>query len=99
PPFFVIDDPDRLARLAARLNWPIPIEAIGRPVEAGACFGRALPVLPLRLPGGIEPGRPDPTHAPSVLEALERAVALTVAGAAAGIVTNPIHKQSLYEAG
>jgi 4-hydroxythreonine-4-phosphate dehydrogenase len=99
PPFFAIDDPNRLARLAARLNWPVPIRAIDRPAEAVACFTHALPVLPLRLPGKIVPGRPDPAHAPLVLEALERAVALTLAGAAAAIVTNPIHKQSLYAAG
>ncbi|WP_193370838.1 4-hydroxythreonine-4-phosphate dehydrogenase PdxA [Pelagibius sp. NBU2595] len=99
PPFFVIDDPERLSRLAARLNWQAPLRPIDGPATATRVFDEALPVLPLSRPVAAEPGRLDPGNAEAVLEAIRQGVALTLEGAAAGIVTNPIHKQVLMEAG
>lgn len=99
PGFFVIDDPDRLRRLAAALSWPVEVAEIGGPAEAAAAFERALPVLPLSEPVAAEPGRPSGETAAAVLESIERAVRLTEAGQAGAVVTNPIHKATLYEAG
>jgi len=99
PCFFVIDDPARLAALSRRLGLDVPVESIAAPDAAPAVFGRALPVLVETLPDGIVPGRPLPAAAPAVLRAIDRAVDLVMAGRAAGMVTNPIHKATLYEAG
>ena len=44
-------------------------------------------------------GRPDPQHGAAVIASIARAVALTRAGAIAAVVTNPIHKATLYAAG
>jgi 4-hydroxythreonine-4-phosphate dehydrogenase len=99
PPFFAIDDPARLARLAQRLDWPVAIESVGGPEDAASVFPRALPVLPLNFPAPIEPGRLDPANAQSVIAAIETAVSLTLAGRAAAVVTNPIQKETLYAAG
>src|SRR6185312_10136377 len=90
PPFLTLDDPTRLERLAATLAWPVPVRPITVPEEAAAVFPRALPVLPLALPGAVTAGRPDPANAPAVIEAIRRAAAL------AG---NPIQKDTLYAAG
>ncbi len=98
-PFFVLDDPQRLAHLAGRLGLDIPIREITRPEEAGAVFDQALPVLPVRLRGVVSPGRPDPANAPATLEAIERAVDLALRGEIAGMVTNPIQKKTLQDAG
>ena len=98
-PFFAIDDPVRLARLAARLGLDVPIVAIAHPAEAAASFAAALPVLPLAFPAPVEPGRPDPKNAHAVIEAIASAVRLVVAHEAAALVTNPIQKETLYEAG
>ncbi|HLI12455.1 MAG TPA: 4-hydroxythreonine-4-phosphate dehydrogenase PdxA [Alphaproteobacteria bacterium] len=99
PPFFAIDDPDRLAGLARELGLDVAIEAIADPAAALACFGRALPVLPHPLASPVAPGRPDPANGPVVIASIRRAVALAQAGEAAAIVTSPIHKKSLYQAG
>ncbi|MEE8500171.1 MAG: 4-hydroxythreonine-4-phosphate dehydrogenase PdxA [Kiloniellales bacterium] len=99
PCFFVIDDPRRLAGLATRLGLDTPIAAIAAPAEARAVFPKALPVLPLDLPVIPHPGHPEPAAAPAVIASIERAVALVRNGEAAAIVTNPIQKDLLYDAG
>ena len=97
--FFAIDDPARLGALAERLGLGVPVVAIAGPAEAEAVFPRALPVLAQELAADVEPGRPDPANAAAVIAAIERAVALVRAGEAAAVVTNPIQKETLYQAG
>jgi 4-hydroxythreonine-4-phosphate dehydrogenase len=99
PPFFAIDDPERLARLAAGLGWSVPLRPIAAPEEAVDAFAAALPVLPLALPAPVQAGRPDPAHAGAVIAAIRTAAALASAGRAAALVTNPIQKETLYAAG
>ena len=99
PGFFAIDDPRRLEALARRLGLSVPIRVIGSAADALPAFDHGLPVLPLEFPAPVKPGQPDPANAPAVLEAIERAVALVKSGEAAAIVTNPVHKHTLYSAG
>jgi 4-hydroxythreonine-4-phosphate dehydrogenase len=91
PAFFCIDDPARLAALGA------PVAEIDAPERAAALFEKRLPVLPQPLAAPALPGAPDPRNADAVVRSIERAVALAQAGAAAGIVTNPINKKALYD--
>jgi 4-hydroxythreonine-4-phosphate dehydrogenase len=93
PAFFVLADPALFA------NAGVPIREIAAPEEAPAVFADALPVLPVPLAVPARPGRPDPTNAPAVIVSIERAVALTLAGKVAAVVTNPISKAVLYAAG
>lgn len=99
PPFFVIDAPDRLEHLARLMGVDAPVRRIADPAEAPQVFASALPVLPVDLPGGVAPGRPDPANAAAVRSAIETAVGLTLAGRAAAVVTNPIHKATMYAGG
>ncbi|MCF3935925.1 4-hydroxythreonine-4-phosphate dehydrogenase PdxA [Acuticoccus sp. M5D2P5] len=99
PPFFVLDDPDRLARLAEAIGRPTPIAIIDRPSDALAAFGSVLPVMPLSAPVPLAIRSLDVAQAPRVLESIETATRLARSGEAAGIVTNPIHKAVLQEAG
>lgn len=99
PPFVLLDDPDRLAALAARLGLAVPVRAVGSAAEASALFDRALPVLPVALPAPVVAGRPDPANGGAVIASIDRAVALVRAGEASAVVTNPIQKSSLYAAG
>jgi 4-hydroxythreonine-4-phosphate dehydrogenase len=98
-PFFVIDDPERLERLAKRLGFAVPVKSIEAPGETAAVYPHALPVLPERLAVPSEPGRLDPANGPAVRRSIERAVALTRTGIAGAVVTNPIHKLGLSQAG
>jgi 4-hydroxythreonine-4-phosphate dehydrogenase len=99
PPFYLIDDPNRLASLARRLDWPVPIRPIDAPDRAPCVFADALPVLPIDTAIRAPPGRPDPGDAPAILGAIKTAVRDVRDGRAAALVTNPIHKESLYRAG
>jgi 4-hydroxythreonine-4-phosphate dehydrogenase len=98
-PFLVLDDPARLAALAHDLHLDVLLREISRPADAAAVFATALPVLPVKLRAAATPGRPDPVNAPATLEAIERGAALALAGDIAGVVTNPIQKKTLQEAG
>jgi len=98
PAFFAIDCPRRLAAVAKSLGLDVPIVET-EPEDAAAAFGRALPVLPAPLPGLPVPGQPDPAHAKAAIASIETATKLSAAGRAAGLVTNPVYKKNLYEAG
>ena len=98
PPFFVIDDPDRLARLGAMLGWTAPLHAVAGPEEAAGCFHEALGVLPRRLAHPVLMGRPDTANARAVIAAIVSAVDLARSGRVAAVVTNPIQKETLYAA-
>jgi 4-hydroxythreonine-4-phosphate dehydrogenase len=99
PPFYAIDDPDRLSALAQSLGWNAKIRAIDTPCKAAAIFAEALPVLPLGAGPRARPGQPDPADAPLVVQSIDRAVADARSGQAAAVVTNPINKDALYRAG
>lgn len=99
PPFFVVDDADRLEALAARLGLVVPVVRIAGPEEATEKFDRFLPVLHRPLPRKVEPGHPDVACAPGVAASIKEAVALAQQRRAAAVVTNPIHKKTLYDAG
>ncbi len=98
-PFVAIDDPDRLAEISRTLRLDVPIRTINAAGAAGAVFREALPVLPLKLGAVPVPGRADPANAAAVIASIERATRLTMAGEAAAVVTNPIHKSTLYGVG
>ena len=99
PVFFAIDDPARLGRLGESTGLAVPLTAIDEPEQAAAVFPTALPVLARPLAIEPVPGKPDPANGPAVIAAIETAVALAVAGRAGAVVTNPIHKACLYQAG
>jgi 4-hydroxythreonine-4-phosphate dehydrogenase len=99
PPFYAIDDPGRLAALARRLGWGVPIRTVADAREAPAIFAEALPVLPVGAAVRAAPGRPMPDDAALVIRSIDIAVAEVQAGRAAALVTNPINKDALYRAG
>ena len=98
PPFYVLADPQYLARRAMLLGLDVPIELV-TPATALAAFPHALPVAALGAAATSEPGRPDATSAPTAIASINRAVEDVVAGAAAALVTNPVAKTVLYKSG
>ena len=98
-PFFFLGDPAQLSQLATRMGVGTEVTVIARPDEAVAVFPKALPVLPEKLAVSVVPGAPDPRNANAVLSSIRRAVELVRGGEAGAVVTNPIHKGVLYEAG
>lgn len=93
-PFFVLADPNLF-------SGDIPVAEISCTADALDTFERALPVLPLTLPGlkDLQVGVPNTAYAPAITASISKATELCLSGEAAAIVTNPINKAVLYEAG
>lgn len=98
PAFYLLSDPSFIKSRAARLGVTAPITQV-IPAGAAATFAEALPVVALGARFDDAPGRPSRLQAAGVIEAIDRAVADVTAGRAAAVVTCPIAKKTLYEAG
>lgn len=100
--------PELCARLVER-RWPHPLVLIGDPALL-ARYGVTLPeyepnkrvplsILPVPLVAPVTPGVLDPANAAYVLATLDRAIDGALAGAFSGIVTAPVHKGVINDAG
>jgi 4-hydroxythreonine-4-phosphate dehydrogenase len=98
PPFYLLADPALIAARCRQLGIAVTI-AETTPSQAAQIFGDALPLVPLTATCIDSPGRPDPANAAATIEAIDRAVADCLAGDAAAVVTCPIAKKPLYDAG
>ena len=98
-PFCYIGCSAHLKNLGARLGLSIPLVRIEEVSQAGEIFSTALPVLERALPQPVTPGKPQPSHAKFITAAIDCAVDLTLQADARAMVTNPIHKKTLHEAG
>ncbi len=99
PPFFAIDNPQRLRILSAHLGLKIDLAEIAHPNEACECWDQALPVLTRPLSCPVDFGQPTSENAPDVIGAIDTAVDCVFSNTASAIVTNPIQKKTLYDAG
>jgi 4-hydroxythreonine-4-phosphate dehydrogenase len=98
PPFYVLADAQFLVRRARLLGLDVPLAVID-PSDAADTFATALPVVSIDRTITAEPGQPDASSAPAAIEAIRRAVADVLRGAATAVVTNPIAKNVLYKSG
>ncbi len=98
-PFVALDDPDRLRALSRAMGLDVPLAVVDSPDAAVAVFADALPVLAVKLANPPVAGVPDPANAPAIVQAIERAAGLALRGAVGAVVTNPINKAALYDAG
>jgi 4-hydroxythreonine-4-phosphate dehydrogenase len=97
PVFMVVGDHDALA--AAWSRGGAKIRRIGSPDAAANVFPDALPVLDLPLLNPVVAGKPSPAYAPAIIRWIETGVGLALSGAVCGLVTAPIAKKPLYDAG
>lgn len=91
-------DPALLTARAAQLGLPLRLVDFDPAVRLPAPVG-TLQVAPLPLVRQPAPGRPEAANAPVLLAALERAVAGCRAGEFDALVTGPLHKAIINEAG
>ncbi len=97
--FVALDDQSRLESLARNLGLAVEVRQVSNAADAAAAFSTALPVLAVPLAATPIPGQPDQANARAIVTSIEQATKLALAGAAAGVVTNPINKAALYQAG
>jgi 4-hydroxythreonine-4-phosphate dehydrogenase len=97
-PWVAVADPQLLAARAAALGLPLRLREFraGEPPAAGA---GELSVLPVALAAPAEAGRLDPRNAHYVLDTLRAAVGACRRGELAGLVTGPVHKGVINDAG
>ena len=62
-------------------------------------LSEAINLLELAWPAPVIAGQPEPKNAPLIIHAIEMATSLALQGHISGIVTCPIAKSNLYEAG
>jgi 4-hydroxythreonine-4-phosphate dehydrogenase len=99
PVFVALDDPTRLERLAHDMGLAVPIQPVTDASAAAEVFPNALPVLPVKLAEAPVPGKPNQANARAVVASIELATNLALTGVAGAVVTNPINKAALYQAG
>jgi 4-hydroxythreonine-4-phosphate dehydrogenase len=97
-PFVIFASPNALAGAAKRAGLTVPIIETD-PAGARVAFANGLPVVPLKNAVHGAPGRSSTANAAATIESIERAVEAVRHGEARAVVTNPIAKAVLYEAG
>lgn len=98
PAFYLLGDRDFFAGRAKALGLEIKLADV-RAEEALGTFADALPVVATGHAATALPGQPDGTSADAALASIRQAVADVIAGRASAVVTNPIAKSVLYQAG
>ena len=101
PPFYLIDDPGSARAVGAKASaGAVPVRADRQPARGAGGIRRGPSRCADRMAVRALPGAPDPARRPGrSLGAIEAAVRDVRSGRAAALVTNPIHKDSLYRAG
>lgn len=98
PPFLFLGDPAVLSSRAAQLGLTVPLKDAD-PATACDVFPDALPILRIEAGADVIAGQPDVDTAKGTIAAIEMAVSLSMNGKTSAVVTNPIAKSVLYEAG
>ena len=88
--FVLLGDPSHLPAGTA-------FECVDSAADTARVMPNAVPVLPMDFGAPRHPGQAVAAHAPHVIEAIARAVALVQAGEASAICTAPIHKKALKD--
>ncbi len=99
PAFVAIDSLARLEKEVERHKLKVPLVKISNPNDVDKVFPVALPVFDIPLTKLPDPGRPLPETSSAILKSIETAVEWALNGEVNGIVTNPIHKDTLYKNG
>jgi 4-hydroxythreonine-4-phosphate dehydrogenase len=99
PSFVLLGDEAVVAARADALGLSVRIAAVASADDAMGVFPDALPVLPVHVACQVVAGKPDVAAMPAVKQSIERAVDLVRRGEARAVVTNPVAKSLLYQAG
>ncbi len=92
-------DPELLAARAAQLDLPLTLETVNTNAVAEPSKAGRLKVVPISLATPAQSGHLDPGNAGYVLETLNQAIDGCVAGSFQALVTGPVHKGAINDAG
>lgn len=94
----VLGDPELLLARAAKLGLPLSIDTSPHPSPLAQQAGR-MHVMPVKLRVACQAGRLDPANAAYVIEMLERGADACLHGGFDALVTAPVHKGVINDAG
>jgi 4-hydroxythreonine-4-phosphate dehydrogenase len=98
PDFVVLSDPQLLRERAAAIGLDITITEIASDAAAPRAAGELL-VVPFPFPAAVACGEPDPANAQTLLDGLRHAVDGCLQGRYRALVTAPVHKGVINDAG
>lgn len=99
PSFVVFGDPETLEDRAKSLGLKIDIEAQNGFDVASSPQQDKLALVPVAMAAKVEAGVLNGQNGAAVIAAIDQSVASLASGRARALVTAPIHKAALYEAG
>jgi 4-hydroxythreonine-4-phosphate dehydrogenase len=99
PAFVVVSDPALLRSRASRLGLDIRVTEVAAQAPVVAAAPGELHVIPFPFRGGTECGRPDTANAQTLLDGLRHAVDGCLEGHYRALVTAPVHKGVINDAG
>ncbi|MGD1885726.1 MAG: 4-hydroxythreonine-4-phosphate dehydrogenase PdxA [Cohaesibacteraceae bacterium] len=99
PSFVVFGDPELLASRARTLGITVSVQLLASTADVTAIPKGTLQVVRAGSPVDDRPGQLDPTTGPATVAALDAALDAVHSGQCSGLVTAPIHKANLYQAG
>ena len=94
-----IADPGLLQDRARQLGLPLTLVPFDAAQPPAATAANRLEIVPITLPHPATAGQLEPANAPYVLECLRRAVLGCQQGEFAALVTGPVHKGIINDAG
>ncbi len=95
----VAADPDLLQERARQLNLPLRLHELDASKPPRTLAGGELIVAPVKLRTPVVAGTLNPTNSAYVLQTLDLAIAGCLAGEFDALVTGPVHKGIINEAG
>ena len=98
-PFFVLSRKSLFDKLSHLDGFKVPLAIIRDPADALSMFSHSLPILELPEFVAAIAGKPDPSSGAMTILSIGKAVEFVKSGQASAVVTNPINKHVLYEAG
>ncbi len=99
PRLIFLGDPDVLAERVRALDLPVAVETLDDPAKAGPHRPGVMQVAPVAAAGPVRAGRPDPGNAGYVLGQLDRGIQLCEDLDRCALVTAPVQKSTVNEAG
>lgn len=95
----IATDPQLLLARAAQLDLPLTVLAYDPQITPTPQRAGTLQVLPLPFPAAVTPGELNPANSLAVLQSIARATEGCLRGEFAALVTGPVHKGVINDAG
>ncbi len=98
-PFVLFADEEVVRQRAREVTLNVPLAVIDDLDLAAQTFSTHLPLVQITVPRKVVAGKPDPANASAVIASIETALSHVRQEQCCAIVTNPIAKSVLYNAG